>query len=160
MQKIYNNNYFGLLLGISGYSLFVFLDTIIKKYLVQQYPIFEITFFICLFSFIPILITLTAVGNWKGLINNKIQKYDLLSSSRLLRLINNPNNQDIPAKNVASVKTKPKSRLSLKTLQSIKRTIMNIAPLEICLPNVKTLVVKKTHPEKESKPKQTRNTNI
>ena len=72
MQKISNNNHFGLLLGISGYSLFVFLDTIIKKYLVQQYPIFEITFFICLFSFIPILITLTAVGNWNGLINNKI----------------------------------------------------------------------------------------
>ena len=72
MQKIYNNNSFGLLLGVSGYSLFVFLDTIIKKYLVQQYPIFEITFFICLFSFIPILVTLTAVGNWNGLINNKI----------------------------------------------------------------------------------------
>ena len=72
IQKIPNNNSFGLLLGISGYSLFVFLDTIIKKYLVQQYPIFEITFFICLFSFIPILITLAAVGNWNGLINNKI----------------------------------------------------------------------------------------
>ena len=72
MQKIYNNNSFGLLLGVSGYSLFVFLDSIIKKYLVQQYPIFEITFFICLFSFIPILITLTVVGNWNGLINNKI----------------------------------------------------------------------------------------
>lgn len=72
MQKIYNNNFFGLLLGISGYSLFVFLDTIIKKYLVQQYPIFEITFFICLFSFIPILTTLTVVGNWNGLVNNKI----------------------------------------------------------------------------------------
>ena len=72
MQKIYNNNFFGLLLGISGYSLFVFLDTIIKKYLVQQYPIFEITFFICLFSFIPILATITVVGNWNRLINNKI----------------------------------------------------------------------------------------
>ena len=72
MQKIYNNNFFGLLLGISGYSLFVFLDTIIKKYLVQQYPIFEITFFICLFSFIPILTTLTVVGNWNRLLNNKI----------------------------------------------------------------------------------------
>ena len=72
IQKVPNNNSFGLLLGISGYSLFVFLDTIIKKYLVQQYPIFEITFFICLFSFIPILITLAAVGNWNGLINNKI----------------------------------------------------------------------------------------
>ena len=72
MQKIYNNNSFGLLLGVSGYSLFVFLDTIIKKYLVQQYPIFEITFFICLFSFIPILATLTVVGNWNRLINNKV----------------------------------------------------------------------------------------
>ena len=72
MQKIYNNNFFGLLLGISGYSLFVFLDTIIKKYLVQQYPIFEITFFICLFSFIPILTTLAVVGNWNRLVNNKI----------------------------------------------------------------------------------------
>ncbi len=72
MQKIYNNNSFGLLLGISGYSLFVFLDTIIKKYLVQQYPIFEITFFICLFSFIPILTTITVVGNWNRLVNNRI----------------------------------------------------------------------------------------
>ena len=72
IQKIYNNNSFGFLLGVSGYSLFVFLDTIIKKYLVQQYPIFEITFFICLFSFIPILATLTVVGNWNRLINNKI----------------------------------------------------------------------------------------
>ena len=33
LQKTYNNNPFGLLLGISGYSLFVFSDTIIKKYL-------------------------------------------------------------------------------------------------------------------------------
>ena len=72
LQKIYNKNHFGLLLGISGYSLFVFLDTIIKKYLVQQYPIFEITFFICLFSFIPILTTLAVVGNWSKLVNNKI----------------------------------------------------------------------------------------
>ena len=72
MKKNYNNNFFGLLLGISGYSLFVFLDTIIKKYLVQQYPIFEITFFICLFSFIPILTTITVVGNWNRLVNNKI----------------------------------------------------------------------------------------
>ena len=72
IQKIPNNNSFGLLLGISGYSLFVFLDTIIKKYLVQQYPIFEITFFICLFSFIPILTTLAVVGNWNKLVNNKI----------------------------------------------------------------------------------------
>ena len=66
------NNFFGVVLGISGYAIFVLLDSIIKKYVVQNYPVFEIIFFICLFSFIPILVTLTFVGNWRGLINNKI----------------------------------------------------------------------------------------
>ena len=72
MQNISKSNSFGLLLGFSGYTLFVLLDSIIKKNLVNQYPLFEITFYICLFSFVPILITLTFVGNWKGLINNKV----------------------------------------------------------------------------------------
>ena len=72
MQNISKSSSFGLLLGFSGYTLFVLLDSIIKKNLVNQYPLFEITFYICLFSFIPILITLTFVGNWKGLINNKV----------------------------------------------------------------------------------------
>jgi len=72
MQNIFKSNSFGLLLGFSGYTLFVLLDSIIKKNLVNQYPLFEITFYICLFSFVPILITLTIVGNWKGLINNKV----------------------------------------------------------------------------------------
>ena len=72
MQNISKSSSFGLLLGFSGYTLFVLLDSIIKKNLVNKYPLFEITFYICLFSFVPILITLTIVGNWKGLINNKI----------------------------------------------------------------------------------------
>ena len=72
MQNISKSNSFGLLLGFSGYTIFVLLDSIIKKNLVHQYPIFQITFYICLFSFIPILITLTIVGNWGGLINNKV----------------------------------------------------------------------------------------
>ena len=72
MKNFSKSNSFGLLLGFSGYTVFVLLDSIIKKYLVYQYPIFEITFFICLFSFIPILFVLSIVGNWQGLINNKI----------------------------------------------------------------------------------------
>ena len=72
MHDFSKNNSFGLLLGFSGYTIFVLLDSIIKKNLVNQYPLFEITFYICLFSFVPILITLTIVGNWKGLINNKV----------------------------------------------------------------------------------------
>ena len=75
MQNISKSSSFGLLLGFSGYTLFVLLDSIIKKNLVNQYPLFEITFYICLFSFVPILITLTFVGNWKGLINNKVHIY-------------------------------------------------------------------------------------
>ena len=67
-----NNNFFGLVLGFSGYAIFVLLDSIIKLYLVQKYPVLEINFFICLFAFIPIIVTLTVVGNWNTLINNKI----------------------------------------------------------------------------------------
>ena len=72
MQIFSKSNLFGLLLGFSGYTILVLLDSIIKKNLVQQYPVFEIIFYICLFSFIPILITLTIVGNWNGLLNNKV----------------------------------------------------------------------------------------
>jgi len=67
-----NNNVFGLILGFSGYTIFVLLDSIIKLYLVQKYPVLEINFFICLFAFIPIIATLTVVKNWNTLINNKI----------------------------------------------------------------------------------------
>ena len=48
-----NNNFFGLFAGFGGYTLFVLLDSILKKYLVTNYSVFQINFFICLFSFIP-----------------------------------------------------------------------------------------------------------
>ena len=67
-----NNNVFGLILGFSGYTIFVLLDSIIKLNLVNKYPVLEINFFICLFAFIPIITTLSTVGNWNTLINNKI----------------------------------------------------------------------------------------
>ena len=48
-----NNNFFGLFAGFGGYTLFVLLDSILKKYLVTNYSVFQINFFTCLFSFIP-----------------------------------------------------------------------------------------------------------
>ena len=67
-----NSNTFGLILGFSGYTIFVLLDSIIKLNLVNKYPVLEINFFICLFAFIPVLAALAIVGNWNTLINNKI----------------------------------------------------------------------------------------
>ena len=67
-----NSNTFGLILGFSGYTIFVLLDSIIKLNLVNKYPVLEINFFICLFAFIPIIAALAIVGNWNTLINNKI----------------------------------------------------------------------------------------
>ena len=67
-----NNNVFGFVLGFSGYTIFVLLDSIIKLNLVNKYPVLEINFFICLFAFIPIITTLSTVGKWNTLINNKI----------------------------------------------------------------------------------------
>jgi len=67
-----NTNVFGFVLGFSGYTIFVLLDSIIKMNLVNKYPVLEINFFICLFAFIPIIATLAVVGNWDTLINNKI----------------------------------------------------------------------------------------
>jgi len=66
------NNVFGFVLGFSGYTIFVLLDSIIKLHLVNKYPVLEINFFICLFAFIPIITTLSTVGKWNTLINNKI----------------------------------------------------------------------------------------
>ena len=45
MQNFSKSNSFGLLLGFSGYPILVLLDSIIKKNLVQQYPVFEIIFY-------------------------------------------------------------------------------------------------------------------
>jgi len=67
-----NKNVFGFVLGFSGYTIFVLLDSIIKLNLVNKYPVLEINFFICLFAFIPMFVTLAVVGNWNTLINNKI----------------------------------------------------------------------------------------
>ena len=64
--------FLGIFLGFAGYTIFVFLDSIIKKYLVQDYPVLEINFYICLFSLIPISIALQFVTGWSVLINNKV----------------------------------------------------------------------------------------
>ena len=68
----FENNYIGIFLGFSGYVIFVLLDSIIKKYLVNYYPVIEINFFISLFSLIPISLALYLISGWKVLINNKI----------------------------------------------------------------------------------------
>ena len=67
-----NNNSLGIILGFAGYLTFVLLDTLIKKYLVSFYPVFEINFFISLFTLIPIILTLFFLKRWHVLINNKI----------------------------------------------------------------------------------------
>ena len=67
-----NNNFIGIFLGFAGYTIFVFLDSIIKKYLIQDYPVLEINFYICLFSLIPISLALHFISGWKVLNNNKI----------------------------------------------------------------------------------------
>ncbi len=64
------NNYVGIFFGFSGYVIFVLLDSIIKKYLVNAYPIIQINFFICLFALIPVSFALHFVSGWKVLINN------------------------------------------------------------------------------------------
>jgi drug/metabolite transporter (DMT)-like permease len=73
MHKIKTtNNTQGIILGVGGYSGFVFLDSLIKKYLVDYYPVIEINFLICLFSFIPIVFILFYLKSWNVLINNKV----------------------------------------------------------------------------------------
>ena len=67
-----NLNTLGIILGFAGYVIFVFLDSIIKKYLVYDYPIIQINFYITIFSLIPISISLHFISDWKVLINNKI----------------------------------------------------------------------------------------
>jgi drug/metabolite transporter (DMT)-like permease len=71
-SKNKNLNTLGITLGFSGYLIFVLLDTLIKKYLIPVYPVFEINFFVSLFMLIPILITLSFFNSWHVLINNKI----------------------------------------------------------------------------------------
>lgn len=71
-QKNINLNTLGMILGFSGYLTFVLLDSIIKKYLVSSYPVFEINFFISMFTLIPIIITLSILNFWHVLLNSKI----------------------------------------------------------------------------------------
>ena len=42
--KIKQSNFLGFIFGIAGYTVFVLLDSLIKKYLVHNYPIFQINF--------------------------------------------------------------------------------------------------------------------
>ena len=66
------DKFLSIFLGFAGYTIFVFLDSIIKKYLVQDYPVLQINFYICLFSLIPISIALQFVTGWHVLKNNKV----------------------------------------------------------------------------------------
>ena len=74
MLNLYNKNLnnFGIILGFTGYLIFVLLDSIIKKYLVSSYSILEINFFISIFTLIPISLSLSFLKSWKVLVNNKI----------------------------------------------------------------------------------------
>ncbi len=67
-----NKNIVGIITGISGYLIFVLVDTIIKKFLVNDYPVLQINFYITIFALIPILFALQFISGWKVLINNKI----------------------------------------------------------------------------------------
>ena len=67
-----NKNILGIVSGISGYLIFVLVDTIIKKFLVNGYPVLQINFYITLFAIIPILFALHFISGWKVLLNNKI----------------------------------------------------------------------------------------
>ena len=62
----------GVSIGFLGYTLFVVLDTIIKKYLANDYSVFQINFYICLFSFIPTILTIYFLKSWNTLKNDLI----------------------------------------------------------------------------------------
>ena len=62
----------GVSIGFLGYTLFVVLDTIIKKYLANDYSVFQINFYICLFSFIPTILTIYLLKAWNTLKNDLI----------------------------------------------------------------------------------------
>ena len=66
------NNLFGLFIGITGYTVIVLVDSIIKLNIVEKYPVIQISFFICIGAFLPILISITLLNKWRILINNKV----------------------------------------------------------------------------------------
>ena len=67
-----NKNILGIFSGITGYLIFVLVDTIIKKFLVNGYPVLQINFYITLFAIIPVLFALHFISGWRVLLNNKI----------------------------------------------------------------------------------------
>jgi len=66
------NNFFGLLLGLTGYTVVVLVDSIIKLNIVGKYPVIQINFFLCIGAFIPIITTIIILRNWSILVNNII----------------------------------------------------------------------------------------
>ena len=86
MIKLNNKNLgtLGIILGFLGYLIFVLLDSIIKKYLVFKYSVFEINFFISLFTLIPIILTIYILKSWHVLNNDKIHIQLLRGSLGLL----------------------------------------------------------------------------
>ncbi len=75
----------GISIGFIGYTIFVILDTIIKKYLVNEYSVFQINFYICLFSFIPTLLTLYFLNKWSSLKNDIIHMFIHLENMHLVK---------------------------------------------------------------------------
>jgi len=67
-----NTNFIGVFLGFFGFTIFVFLDSLIKKYLVNDYPVIQINFYILLFNLIPISLSVLFITGVKILKNNKI----------------------------------------------------------------------------------------
>ena len=79
-----NKNFFGIVFGIAGYLIFVLVDTIIKKFLVNGYPVLQINFYITLFAIIPVLFALHFISGWRVLLNNKIHIQVLRGVSGLI----------------------------------------------------------------------------
>ena len=68
----FNMNVLGSKYRISRLYPFCSLDTIIKKYLANDYSVFQINFYICLFSFIPTILTIYFLKAWNTLKNDLI----------------------------------------------------------------------------------------
>ena len=73
----YHIKYLGIVLGISGYSIFVLLDSLIKKYLIFIYPVFQINLLISMFTLIPVVTVLFFFKSWKLVLNNKVHYHIL-----------------------------------------------------------------------------------
>ena len=67
-----SNNFFGFVLGLTGYIVIVLVDSIIKLNIAGKYPVIQINFFICIGAFIPIITCILILRQWRILVNNKI----------------------------------------------------------------------------------------